>query len=113
MRISDWSSDVCSSDLETRDLLLTVDEWLSCETAALPPREGPVVIGIDLGGSASMSAAAYYWPQTGRLEVLGTFPTRPSLLNRGQADGVGSRYRSEERSVGKEIVSTCRSRCSH
>ena len=25
---------------ETRDLLLTVDEWLKCETADLPPREG-------------------------------------------------------------------------
>ncbi|HEY9537585.1 MAG TPA: terminase large subunit [Kiloniellaceae bacterium] len=94
---------------ETRDLLLTVDEWLSCETAALPPREGPVVIGIDLGGSASMSAAAYYWPQTGRLEVLGTFPTRPSLLNRGQADGVGSRYvemesRGELSTLGEATV---------
>jgi len=77
---------------ETRDLLLTVDQWLSCETADLPPRAGPVVIGIDLGGSASMSAASYYWPETGRLEARGWFPSRPSLLNRGQADGVGSRY---------------------
>lgn len=77
---------------ETRDLLLTVDEWLVCETAELPPREGQVVIGIDLGGSASMSAAAFYWPASGRLEVLGTFPARPSLLDRGQSDGVGDRY---------------------
>lgn len=77
---------------ETRDLLLTVDEWLACETAELPPREGPVVVGVDLGGSASMSAAAFYWPHTGRLECLGWFPSRPSLLDRGQADGVGSRY---------------------
>lgn len=77
---------------DTRDLLLTVDEWLSCETDKLPPRQGKCVIGIDLGGSASMSAAAFYWPETSRLECLGTFPSRPSLLNRGQADGVGSRY---------------------
>ncbi len=77
---------------ETRDLLLTVDEWLACEVAELPPRSGPVVIGIDLGGSASMSAAAFYWPETSRLECLGTFPSKPSLLDRGQADGVGSRY---------------------
>lgn len=77
---------------ETRDLLLTVDEWLSCETDALPPREGPVVVGIDLGGSASMSAAAFYWLATGRLECVGTFPSRPSLIDRGQGDGVGSRY---------------------
>src|SRR3546814_14711469 len=56
-----------------------------------------------------MSAAAYYWPQTGRLEVLGTFPTRPSLLNRGQADGVGSRYvemesRGELSTLGEATV---------
>lgn len=77
---------------ECRDLLLTVDEWLACETAALPPRSGPVVIGIDLGGSASMSAAAFYWPETTRLEALGTFPTQPGLLDRGQVDGVAGRY---------------------
>ncbi|MDM7255197.1 MAG: terminase large subunit [Paracoccus sp. (in: a-proteobacteria)] len=77
---------------ETRDLLLTVDEWLSCEVSALPPRQGPVVIGIDLGGSASMSAAAFYWPETSRLECRGTFPASPSLADRGAADGVSGRY---------------------
>lgn len=77
---------------ESRDLLITLDEWLQCETDALPPREGGAVIGIDLGGSASMTAAAFYWPDTGRLECLGTFPSMPSLLDRGQADGVAGRY---------------------
>src|SRR5262249_19455664 len=77
---------------ETRDLLLHVDEWLKCETDSLPAREGPCVIGVDLGGSASMSAAAFYWPETGRLEALGTFPSKPGLLDRGQGDGVGNRY---------------------
>ncbi len=77
---------------ETRDQLLTVDEWLACETDELPPREGQVLIGIDLGGSASMSAAAYYWPDSGRLECYGTFPSAPSLQDRGQADGVSGRY---------------------
>ncbi len=77
---------------ESRDLLITLDEWLGCETDALPPREGGVVIGIDLGGSASMTAAAFYWPETGRLECLGTFPSMPNLLDRGQADGVAGRY---------------------
>ena len=77
---------------ETRELLVTMDEWLACETANLPPRQGGVVIGIDLGGSASMTAAAFYWPETGRLECLGTFPSAPSLLDRGQSDGVSDRY---------------------
>jgi phage terminase large subunit-like protein len=44
-----------------------------------------------------MTAAAFYWPETGRLEVLGTFPSRPSLLHRGQADGVNDRYVEMER----------------
>lgn len=39
-----------------------------------------------------MSAAALYWPETGRLEALGTFPCTPSLANRGAADGVAGRY---------------------
>ena len=77
---------------ETRDQLLTVDEWMACEVSELPPREGQVIIGIDLGGSASMTAAAYYWPETGRLECHGTFPSWPSLLDRGQSDAVGDRY---------------------
>lgn len=77
---------------ESRDMLLTVDEWMACETADLPPRSGSVVIGIDLGGSASMSAAAFYWPDTARLEAFGTFPSMPTLLDRGQADGVARRY---------------------
>jgi phage terminase large subunit-like protein len=85
---------------ETRDLLLTVDEWLACEVAELPPRQGAVVIGVDLGGSASMTAAAFYWPDTGRLECLGWFPSQPNLADRGAADGVGSRY-SEMASRGE------------
>lgn len=77
---------------ETRDLLITVDEWMSCEVSTLPPRQGSVVVGIDLGGSASMSAAAFYWPDTGRLEAVGTFPSKPSLADRGASDGVSGRY---------------------
>lgn len=79
---------------ESRSVLVTVDEWLAAEVTPdeLPPREGPVVLGIDLGGSRSMSAAAFYWPQTGRLEALGTFPTSPTLSDRGAADGVSGRY---------------------
>lgn len=87
---------------ESRSVLLTVDEWLACEVDPLPPRQGPVVIGIDLGGSASMSAAAYYWPETGRLECKGTFPAQPNLLDRGQVDGVAGRY--EEMRDRKELT---------
>ena len=79
---------------EDRSVLVTVDEWLSAEVAPddLPARSGPCVLGVDLGGSRSMSAAAFYWPDTGRLEALGTFPCSPSLADRGAADGVSDRY---------------------
>jgi phage terminase large subunit-like protein len=79
---------------EDRSVLVTVDEWLAAEVTpdSLPAREGQCILGIDLGGSRSMSAAALYWPETGRLEGVGTFPTTPSLADRGAADGVGARY---------------------
>ncbi|WP_017998087.1 terminase large subunit [Paracoccus sp. N5] len=79
---------------EDRSVLVTVDEWLSAEVNPdqLPPREGPCILGVDLGGSRSMSAASFYWPATGRLEALGTFPASPSLADRGAADGVSDRY---------------------
>lgn len=45
---------------ESRSVLVTVDKWLSTEVApdALPERRGICVLGVDLGGSRSMSAAA-------------------------------------------------------
>jgi len=79
---------------EDRSVLVTVDEWLSAEVApdAMPARRGACILGIDLGGSRSMSAAAFYWPETGRLEAVGTFPAIPSLSDRGASDGVSGRY---------------------
>ncbi|MEM9899906.1 MAG: terminase large subunit [Pseudomonadota bacterium] len=79
---------------DDRSVLVTVDEWLTAEVNPdhLPPRDGPVVLGVDLGGSRSMSAAALYWPHTARLECVGAFPCKPGLADRGQADGVSHRY---------------------
>lgn len=79
---------------EDRSVLVTVDEWLSAEVDPdkLPERKGECVLGVDLGGSRSMSAAAFFWPETGRLEAYGTFPAKPGLADRGAADGVGRRY---------------------
>ena len=94
---------------ETRGLLLTVDQWLACEAVDLPPRDGSCVVGVDLGGSASMSAAALYWPQTGRLEAFGAFGCVPSLSDRGASDGVSGRYvemqdRGELLTLGDKVV---------
>jgi len=85
------NEEVSSDD---RSVLVTIDEWMSCEVSPddLPPREGSCILGVDLGGSRSMSAAALFWPDTGRLEAVGTFPSKPSLADRGAADGVSGRY---------------------
>ncbi|MEM7529643.1 MAG: terminase large subunit [Pseudomonadota bacterium] len=94
---------------ENRDVLVVLDDWLACETTDLPAREGEAVVGVDLGGSTSMSAFAAYWPRTGRLEALGAFPSEPGLAARGVNDAVGSRYvemqdRHELRTMGQRTV---------
>ena len=39
-----------------------------------------------------MTTFASYWPECGRLEVYGAFPSDPDLLERGVDDQVGNRY---------------------
>src|SRR3546814_16782709 len=88
MRISDWSSDVCSSDLPTRRRrepcrLRRARSTASCRGDPSSARSAP----MRRRGSAGSSGNS----------VRGGSPSR-----RGN--------RSEERRVGKESVSTCRSR---
>src|SRR3546814_18277686 len=87
MRISDWSSDVCSSDLR-----MNARDW-----------EGILRL-LDGGFQAS-------WPQTGEripspADYVGLNRTYPGVWR------CTVLARSEERRVGKECVSTCRSRWS-
>src|SRR3546814_5971024 len=84
MRISDWSSDVCSSDLQrvgALGLLVMIGE-VGAEIGPLPVR----------------------------------LPDRPILVvaetRRSEQRQFDRLPRSEERRVGKECVSTCRSRWS-
>lgn len=92
---------------EGRDVLVHLDDWLRCEQDA--PRQGRVIIGLDLGGAASMTASAFFWPETRRLEVRGWFPSNPDLLARGHNDHVGERYQQmarngELRTIGDQSV---------
>src|SRR3546814_20864662 len=86
MRISDWSSDVCSSDL-TKSPTCS-----QCTIAALS------------GGIASSSSARSHSRTSLGFSPIFSLPSAWKL-------GSPSR-RSEERRVGKECVSTCRSRWS-
>src|SRR3546814_5124846 len=88
MRISDWSSDVCSSDLL--------------------PAEGDAAAGERLGDQPEIGERRADQEVAGRLGILGK---RLDVAGQG-AGGLGQSVRSEERRVGKECVSTCRSRWS-
>src|SRR3546814_15863969 len=100
MRISDWSSDVCSSDL-----LGTV------------PRVLIVVAGIG-------HPVCITWPRTLVFRVIAKQRGGIGLAVRnvvhdvvpaprvGGIERPGMHIRSDERRVGKECVSTCRSRWS-
>src|SRR3546814_14790049 len=96
MRISDWSSDVCSSDLHERNVMfhqcigntsadtaITHEHHLSCQVFFL---------GTHRQCSKRIVAA---FQLSGECRMLAQIPLR-----------------SEERRVGKECVSTCRSRWS-
>src|SRR3546814_6103099 len=88
MRISDWSSDVCSSDLS---ILFTGDGDFADAVATAVAHVIPT-----LATAATMRDS---WDANGAIIVV------PNL-----ADAIP--LRSEERRVGKECVSTCRSRWS-
>src|SRR3546814_7734472 len=107
MRISDWSSDVCSSDLEfqfayvrdARDGMLLQALWMpACALAALP-RRCKIVNQVARVGTREL----YHCTAAG----LGFVADRYC-----PADSAGEGDRSEERRVGKECVSKCRSRWS-
>src|SRR3546814_12461263 len=96
MRISDWSSDVCSSDLE------------GIEVGGPEQRVEHLAVELGQGGVPAC-------PGDRGVEVV---VRRTGLVERhADPEGAGDPLdvgalvgRSEERRVGKECVSTCRSR---
>ena len=78
------------TDDTAQSTLLDAGTWRRISGDA--ERSGRSVWGLDLGQSEAMSACAAYWPATGCLEALASFPTVPGLVERGRADGVGNLY---------------------
>ena len=71
-------------------MLIDPETWRRCEGEA--ERAGAPVFGVDLGTTASMSAVAAYWPNTGRLEALAALPTIPGVVERERLDGAIGKY---------------------
>src|SRR3546814_13727681 len=97
MRISDWSSDVCSSDLLA---------WSFGSKRALAPRSPSGTYRRALG-----PARVRHWIRL-PLRKTSTRPRECGARWSGLTCCGRTRSRSEERRVGKECVSTCRSRWS-
>src|SRR3546814_14999970 len=99
MRISDWSSDVCSSDLSDED---SAD--LRYFDQSHRNRDFRRFIGMTPQTFAQTPTPLFTASLKLRLEHRVEIDR-----NRGEATGAHD-LRSEERRVGKECVSTCRSR---
>ena len=76
----------------SRAMICSLSDWVACVTDKLPERTKRAVVGVDLGGSSSMTAAvALFVPNDKggpvRVEVWGAFPDDPDLKARSKADG--------------------------
>src|SRR3546814_19592228 len=135
MRISDWSSDVCSSDLVATDYLYTalIIPFLCLSRAALGLNILTGYCGqLSLGTGAFMGVGAVAaWNIASRVPdlnllvvfvlaglitaVVGMVFGLPSMRLKGFYLAVATlaeEFRSEARRGGNECVSTCRSRWS-
>src|SRR3546814_12846298 len=117
MRISDWSSDVCSSDLVDR--LLTVGPTLGAlrtlrDIFAITGAR-PLAVIREAARVRRRAGPKYYWPTDGRLldpaavaSLAGRALGHP-WLNPPSDCLPGKHARSEDRRVGKDGCSTGKS----
>src|SRR3546814_12011379 len=99
MRISDWSSDVCSSDLaEFRRVIIAYEPvWAIGTGLTASPEQAQ-----EMHAFIRNEIASVYEPGVAE---------ETSLLYGGSCNPKNApELRSEERRVGKECVSTCRTR---
>src|SRR3546814_13411780 len=112
MRISDWRSDVCSSDLSCEALRVR-----AFELVVDPEGDGHIDAQFaDRQRCVEQRGEAGELPLDLAVLIIGDEPCEGAVeivmqrrALRGELEAAG---RSEERRVGKECVSTCRSRWS-
>src|SRR3546814_13737765 len=102
MRISDWSSDVCSSDLVVTALCRKYGLWLveDCCDAL-----GSTYRGKKVGTFGDIGTLSFYPAHHITMGEGGAVFTNDPQLKR-----IAESFRSEQRRVGKECVRTGRSR---
>src|SRR3546814_18570720 len=104
MRISDWSSDVCSSDLRGRQTgRPKVRKLFACVVAAVM-----ATTAVPSQAETPRDTLVMAWTFD---DIITLDPAE--IFEFSAAEFAGNTYaRSEERRVGKECVSTCRYRWS-
>src|SRR3546814_12393658 len=115
MRISDWSSDVCSSDLASADVIAAEDTRVTAKLLSHLGLRVPMTPYHD--HSDERTRAALVARMEAEIVVLVSDAGTPLISDPGyklvrDARAAGRPIRSEARRVGKECVSTCRSRWS-
>src|SRR3546814_17050414 len=99
MRISDWSSDVCSSDLE--HFQPEPAYWILATTA---PNDGTLQEHARVCSAEREARDAFPVTVLGWETLVALMGEHPEVIEQFYPE------RSEERRVGKECVSLCRSR---
>src|SRR3546814_12482758 len=120
MRISDWSSDVCSSDLATARQILDLLPETSCLVFGLSPALLDALFrkARDTAALRDAELKKIHFHDS-RREAATRLASKIDVMELARMGGwknvnilYKTYYRSEERRVGKECVSTCRSRWS-
>src|SRR3546814_15664766 len=116
MRISDWSSDVCSSDLfqkksKYHDAKATQEQprWFLVDVGFVRKLDAPIPLQTIRDNADALGEDFALTRKGSRLSVLPVTAAQWRLLLALEGK---EQQRAEERRVGKECVSTCRSRCS-
>src|SRR3546814_14713387 len=117
MRISDWSSDVCSSELKIESRTALACIGIGASTGGIHAL-GQLLDGMGAGLGVPIlltqhlppSFMPYFAMQLGRMTPMRVKVAEEADILLANHIYIAPGERSEERRVGKECVSTCRSR---
>ena len=70
---------------DENQMALTLSDWLAVEAREQGAREGRPIVGADLGGNRSWSAAVAWWP-SGLVDAVAVAPGIPSLDDQERRD---------------------------